>query len=255
MPAEATLPASARQRAPTCRVVVLLSGRGSNLEALLEAIRRWRLPAEVVGVISNRPDAGGLAIATAAGIATRCVDHRQHGDRAAFEAALMAAIDPLRPDLLLLAGFMRILTPDFVARYSPRLLNIHPSLLPDHRGLHTHERALARGDRLHGASVHVVIPELDAGPVIAQVSVPVLADDDAVSLAARVQQGEHLLYPTVLSWYTEGRLALPTAGQGTAALQLDGGPLPTPPWRFTLKALQQMQGGPSRSGGQRREES
>ncbi|MCC5888716.1 MAG: phosphoribosylglycinamide formyltransferase [Gammaproteobacteria bacterium] len=240
----------------TCRVVVLLSGRGSNLQALLAHIDRHVIDAEVVGVISNRPHAGGLAIAREAGITAACIDHRRYSnraegpsgnraegpsgnqaegqgaDRTSFEQVLGTTIDALAPDIVLLAGFMRILTPAFVRRYSPRLLNIHPSLLPDHRGLDTHARALARGDRIHGASVHVVTPELDAGPVIAQVVVPVLADDDPESLAARVQKGEHLLYPIVLAWYAEGRLDL-----GDGQIRLDAQALPETGLRFELDDL------------------
>lgn len=215
-----------------CRVVVLLSGRGSNLRALLQTIERRHIDADVVGVISNRPEAGGLAIAHEAGLTAACIDHREHGDRAAFERALSTTIDALHPDLLLLAGFMRILTPEFVRHYRGRLLNIHPSLLPDHRGLDTHARALARGDRIHGASVHVVTPELDAGPVIAQVVIPVQAGDDPDSLAGRVQQGEHRLYPTVLRWYADGRLVL-----GEEEVRLDGEILPATGKRFTLEEL------------------
>lgn len=216
----------------SCRVVILLSGRGSNLQAVLEHIERHDFAAEVVGVISNRPGAGGLAIAHAAGVSSACIDHREHGDRASFERVLSTTIDAFEPDLLLLAGFMRVLTPAFVRHYGARMLNIHPSLLPDHRGLDTHAKALARGDRWHGASVHVVTPELDAGPVIAQVVVPVLADDDPASLAARVQQGEHLLYPTVLEWYAAGRLIL-----DDEAVRLDGEVLPATGMRFALEDL------------------
>lgn len=235
----------------TCRVVVLLSGRGSNLEALLGSIDEHAIDAQVVGVISNRPNAGGLAIARAAGITTACIDHRQYrdrsggsdADRASFEQVLGTTIDALAPDIVLLAGFMRILTPTFVRRYSPRLLNIHPSLLPDHRGLDTHARALARGDRIHGASVHVVIPELDAGPVIAQVVVPVLASDDPAALAARVQRGEHMLYPTVLAWYAQGRLDL-----GGVPIRLDGQALPACGLRFDLDEIHATGGAAGRAG-------
>lgn len=213
----------------SCRVVVLLSGRGSNLQALLDHIAQHDIDAEVVGVISNRPGAGGLAIAHEAGVSTACLDHREHADRASFERVLSTTIDAFEPDLLLLAGFMRVLTPAFVRHYRARMLNIHPSLLPDHRGLDTHAKALARGDRSHGASVHVVTPELDAGPVIAQILVPVLAEDDPESLAARVQQGEHLLYPTVLTWYANGRLEL-----SDEAVRLDREVLPATGMRFAL---------------------
>ncbi len=213
----------------TTRVVVLLSGRGSNLAAILTHVRCGQIPATVVGVISNRPGAGGLAIARSAGITAACIDHRLHADRSGFETVLATTIDALQPDLILLAGFMRVLTPAFVERYSPRLLNVHPSLLPEHRGLDTHARALARGDREHGASVHVVVPELDAGPVIAQVAVPIRPEDDVAQLAARVQRGEHLLYPRVLEWYATGRLQL-----DQAQVRLDGRPLPERGARFRL---------------------
>lgn len=234
----------------SCRVVVLLSGRGSNLQALLTQIEQQAIDAEVVGVISNRPNAGGLAIARAAGITAACIDHRLYtgqagGDRTAFERVLATTIEALQPDLVLLAGFMRILSADFVRRFSPRLLNIHPSLLPDHRGLDTHARAIARGDRQHGASVHVVTPELDAGPVIAQVVVPVRADDAPETLAARVQQGEHLLYPMVLAWYAQGRLDL-----DSAPIRLDAQVLPEQGLRFAIDELTApMRTGPGRLHG------
>ena len=215
----------------TCRIAVLLSGRGSNLDAILQQVHQApEVPAQVVGVVSNRPAAGGLQRAAAAGVATCCVDHRAYPDRPAFEADLARALDSLQPDLLVLAGFMRILTPEFVTRYSPHLLNIHPSLLPAFRGLDTHARAIAAGHRQHGSSVHVVVPELDAGPVIAQVQVPIEEDDTPESLAARVQQGEHLLYPRVLQWYASGRLQL-TAD----AVQLDGRTLGAEGHRFRLQ--------------------
>lgn len=187
------------------------------------------MPAEVVGVVSNRPQAGGLGHARNAGIEACCVDHRVFADRPAFETALSAELDRLRPDLVVLAGFMRILTPAFVSRYSPHLLNIHPSLLPELRGLDTHARALAAGHRWHGASVHVVIPELDAGPVIAQVAVPVADSDSPATLANRVQQGEHLLYPRVLAWYAHKRLQLAPHN-----VTLDGQQLPATGRRFRL---------------------
>lgn len=200
------------------RIVVLLSGRGSNLSALIDAIHTpAAVPAQIVGVLSNRPGAAGLERASAAGIKASCVDHKAFIDRDTFERRLSSAIRTLEPDLLLLAGFMRILSADFVRRFSPHMLNVHPSLLPDHPGLGTHARALARGDREAGASIHVVIPELDSGPVLAQVSVPIEAGDDAPTLAARVLTGEHLLYPEVVRWVAEKRLKL-----DVAAPQLDG---------------------------------
>ncbi len=217
-----------------CRIVVLLSGRGSNLDAILQQVHQpTDVPARVVGVISNRPAAAGLERAAAAGVPAECVDHRAHPDRPTFERQLAATIDRLQPDLLVLAGFMRILTPTFVTRYSPALLNIHPSLLPDFRGLDTHARALAAGHAVHGTSVHVVVPELDAGPVIAQAQVPVLEEDDPERLAARVQRAEHLLYPQVLRWYAAGRLQL-----RPDSVRLDGALLPPRGHRFRLSATE-----------------
>jgi phosphoribosylglycinamide formyltransferase 1 len=183
-------------------IVVLISGRGSNMRALLDA----GLP--VSAVISNRADAEGLSLAAARGIATRVIEHRQHATRDAFDAALAAAIDSFAPRLVALAGFMRILTPSFVERYHGRLLNIHPSLLPAFPGLHTHERALAVGVKVHGCTVHFVTAELDHGPIVAQAAVPVRAGDDAVTLAARVLKQEHIVYPRAVRWFLEGKLAL-----------------------------------------------
>jgi phosphoribosylglycinamide formyltransferase 1 len=183
-------------------VVVLISGRGSNMGALLEA----GLP--VSAVISNRAEAEGLALAAGRGIATRVVEHRRHATREAFDTALAAEIDRFEPRLVALAGFMRILTPAFVARYRERLLNIHPSLLPAFPGLDTHERALAAGVKVHGCTVHFVTAELDHGPIVVQAAVPVLAGDDAASLAARVLQQEHVVYPRAVRWFLDGRLTL-----------------------------------------------
>ena len=183
-------------------IVVLISGRGSNMRALLEA----GLP--VSAVISNRADAEGLAAAAARGIATRVVEHRQYATRDAFDAALADAIDAFAPRLVALAGFMRIFTPGFVSRYDGRMLNIHPSLLPAFPGLHTHEKALAAGVKVHGCTVHFVTPELDHGPIVAQAAVPVLAGDDAAALAARVLKQEHIVYPRAVRWFLEGKLAL-----------------------------------------------
>ena len=183
-------------------IVVLISGRGSNMRALLDA----GLP--VNAVISNRADAEGLSLAAARGVETRVVEHRRHATREAFEAALAAEIDRFAPRLIALAGFMRILTPGFAARYAGRLLNIHPSLLPAFPGLHTHERALAAGVKVHGCTVHFVTAELDHGPIVVQAAVPVLADDDAARLAARVLEQEHLVYPRAVRWFLDGRLEL-----------------------------------------------
>ncbi|MBL8470121.1 phosphoribosylglycinamide formyltransferase [Methyloversatilis discipulorum] len=185
-------------------VVILISGRGSNMRSIVEA----GLAANVRAVISNRPDAGGLAYARERGIATAVVDHTQYPDRVAFDQALAAEIDRHTPDLIVLAGFMRILTPGFVEHYAGRMINIHPSLLPAFTGLHTHRRAIEAGCRIAGVTVHFVTGELDGGPIIAQAAVPVLADDDETTLAARVLAQEHLIYPRVVRWFLEGRLTL-----------------------------------------------
>lgn len=184
------------------RVVVLISGRGSNLRALVEAA----IP--VTAVVSNRPDAAGLAFAAAHGIATAVVDHQAFSDRDSFDAALARSIDVYAPDLVVLAGFMRVLTAGFVRRFAGRLMNIHPSLLPAFPGLDTHARALAAGAKLHGCSVHFVTEALDAGPIIAQAAVPVLDDDSPETLAARVLRQEHRLLPAAVRWFLEGRLAV-----------------------------------------------
>ena len=189
------------------KLVILISGRGSNMEAVVRACARERWPAQVAAVIASRPDAAGLAFAASQGIATAVVDHRQYPDREAFDAALAAQIDSFAPDLVLLAGFMRVLTAGFVDRYAGRMLNIHPSLLPSFPGLKTHQQALDAGVRLHGASVHFVTSQLDHGPIVAQAAVPVLAGDDAATLAARVLAAEHILYPRAVRWFVEGRLA------------------------------------------------
>ena len=183
-------------------VVVLISGRGSNMRALLDA----GLP--VGAVISNRADAEGLKLASARGVATGVVEHRAHATREAFDAALAEQIERHRPRLVALAGFMRILTPGFVARFRERMLNIHPSLLPAFPGLDTHERALAAGVKVHGCTVHFVTAELDHGPIVAQAAVPVRSGDAAAALAARVLELEHVIYPRAVRWFLEGRLAL-----------------------------------------------
>jgi phosphoribosylglycinamide formyltransferase-1 len=205
------------------RIAVLISGRGSNLDSILRACAAGTVPAQVVQVISNRPGAAGLDLAAAAGVPTAVVDHKQFVDRAAFEQALDAQLATAPGDLIVLAGFMRVLTPGFVARHSGRLINIHPSLLPQFPGLDTHARALAAGAREHGASVHFVTAAVDGGPVIAQIRVPVRVDDTPETLAARVLAAEHQLYPTVIGWYAQGRLAL-TGEQ----LQFDGLQLAAP---------------------------
>lgn len=190
------------------KLVILISGRGSNMEAIVRACAQERWPAEIAAVIANRPDAAGLAFAASHGVATAVVDHRSFDGRDSFDAALAAEIDRFSPDLVVLAGFMRILTPEFVRRYEGRLLNIHPSLLPSFKGIHTHQQALDAGVALHGASVHFVIPELDSGAIVAQGAVPVRAGDDAAALARRVLTVEHVLYPRAVRWFVEGRLRL-----------------------------------------------
>lgn len=186
------------------RIVVLISGRGSNLRALLDA----HLPAKFAAVISNVPDAGGLAIASAHGIPTVVIDHREYTERATFDAALAAEIDRYAPDLVALAGFMRVLTPSFVQRYAGRILNIHPSLLPAFTGLHTHRRALAAGVRVHGCTVHFVTADLDHGPIVIQAAVAVQPHDTEETLASRVLEQEHRIYCQAVRWYCEGRLHL-----------------------------------------------
>ena len=198
------------------RIVVLISGRGSNFEALARAA----LPASLVAVISNTPEARGLTIAAALGIATAVVDHRTHTRREDFEAALAAQIDRCEADLVVLAGFMRMLTPRFVTRYEGRILNIHPSLLPAFPGLHTHRRALEAGVRIHGCTVHFVTPSLDAGPIVIQAAVPVLPDDTEETLAARVLDEEHRIYPQAVRWFCERRLTLTSEGK----VRIDGEP-------------------------------
>lgn len=189
-------------------VVVLISGNGTNLQAIIDAQQRGELPIEIRAVISNRADAFGLERARRAGIATNVVEHTRFASRAEFDHALQTQIDATGAQLIILAGFMRILTPEFVQHYSGRLLNIHPSLLPKHRGLRTHAAALAAGDAQHGASVHFVSTELDGGPVIAQARVPIHADDTATTLAERVRTQEQIIYPLVIGWYASGRLRL-----------------------------------------------
>ena len=188
------------------RCVVLISGRGTNLSAILKATADADYPAEIVAVISNKPEATGLLLAQRAGVATEVVPSQGVTDRDVYDQALLAAIDRHQPDLVILAGFMRILTPGFVAHYAGRMINIHPSLLPSFTGMHTHQRALDAGVHVHGCTVHFVTAELDHGPMIAQAVVPVYADDDAPKLAARVLKEEHRIYPAAVRWFAEGRL-------------------------------------------------
>ena len=203
-------------------IVILISGRGSNMEAIVRACAAEGWPARIAAVISNRPDAVGLAFAAAHGIATAVVDHKAFGPgdagRAAFDAELQRVIDGFVPDLVVLAGFMRILTPGFTAHYAGRMLNIHPSLLPAFTGLHTHRRALEMGCRFAGATVHFVTAELDHGAIVAQAVAPVLPDDDEAALSARVLKLEHRMYPAAVRWFVQGELAL----EGGRVRQLRG---------------------------------
>lgn len=186
----------------SCRVVVLLSGRGSNFQAIVAA----QLPIDIVAVISNRPQTAGLAFARERGLNAIALDHTAHEDRDAFDARLAEEIERHQPDLVVLAGYMRILSPAFIARFEDRLLNVHPSLLPAFPGLKTHERALAEGVKIHGCTVHFVTAQLDHGPIVIQAAVPVHADDTPAVLAARVLAQEHLVYPQAIRWFAEGRL-------------------------------------------------
>lgn len=187
-------------------IVVLVSGSGSNLQAIIDSIAAGHLKARIAGVLSNKADAYGLVRAQQAGIATAVLAHTGYADRESFDAAMMAKIDDWQPDVVVLAGFMRILTPGFVQHFEGRLVNIHPSLLPKYKGLHTHQRALENGDSEHGCSVHFVSAELDGGPVIGQAVVPVLPGDNEALLTERVHKSEHRLYPEVLVLMADGRL-------------------------------------------------
>jgi phosphoribosylglycinamide formyltransferase 1 len=188
------------------RIVILISGRGSNMRSIIDACLAEGWPANVVAVISNRPDAAGLAFAAQLGIATLVLDHKAFATRDAFDAALAQAIDAHAPDLVVLAGFMRILGPDCVRRYEGRMFNIHPSLLPAFPGLHTHRRAIEAGCKIAGATVHFVTAQLDHGPIVLQAAVPVLPSDDEDSLSERVLAKEHVIYPRAVRWFAEGQL-------------------------------------------------
>jgi phosphoribosylglycinamide formyltransferase 1 len=190
------------------RVVVLISGSGSNLQALINGRDAGNLPIDLVCVISNRPEVFGLTRAKNANIPTAIIDHTHFADRGGFDGALMKMIDSYSPDLVVLAGFMRILTPEFTQHYLGKMLNIHPSLLPKFQGLHTHQRALDAGETQHGVTVHFVTAELDGGPAVVQACVPILAGDDAKTLATRVQQQEHIIYPLAVKWFAEGLLTM-----------------------------------------------
>lgn len=217
MPAAAPLP-----------VVVLISGSGSNLQAIIDAQRDGRLPITLPAVISNKAEAYGLTRAREAGIEAEVLSHKDFPSREDYDRRLMALIDRHRPGLVVLAGFMRILSTTFVEHYQGRLINIHPSLLPDFRGLHTHERVIERGVKQHGCSVHFVTPELDAGPVIVQARVPVLADDTPATLAARVQTQEHRIYPLAVKWIAEGRVWMRDGGIYKDGVRLDSPPVLDP---------------------------
>ncbi|HET9976765.1 MAG TPA: phosphoribosylglycinamide formyltransferase [Burkholderiaceae bacterium] len=188
------------------RIVILISGRGSNMQRVVEASAAEAWPARVVAVISNRPGAGGLEYAQRRGIATAVVDHKAFASREAFDAALMQAIDAHAPDLVVMAGFMRVVGAEFARHYEGRMLNIHPSLLPAFPGLHTHRRAIEAGCKLAGATVHFVTPALDHGPIVIQAAVPVLPGDDEVALAERVLAREHVIYPRAVRWFVSGQL-------------------------------------------------
>lgn len=203
------------------RLAVLISGSGTNLQAILDAIGNGALSAQVAVVLSNSATAGGLQRAVTAGIPTVTLDHRSYPDRDSFDQAMIRELDRFEPDTVVLAGFMRILTSSFVRHYAGRLINIHPSLLPRHKGLHTHRRALEAGDPEHGCSVHFVTEELDGGPLIAQARFAVAANDTEESLSKQVQAREHVLYPRVLEWRARGRLTLEPQG-----VMLDGKPIP-----------------------------
>ncbi len=203
------------------RIVVLVSGEGSNLQALIDASQQGRVYAKLSAVFSNKASAFGLERAQSAGIPAHALDVKSYADRAAFDAALADAIDAYNPDLVVLAGYMRVLDAKFVQRFAGRMLNIHPSLLPKYPGLHTHRQAIENRDETHGTSVHFVTEQLDGGPVILQAKVPVFSDDTEQDLIERVQTQEHSIYPLVISWFVDGRLQL-KKGQAF----LDGNPLP-----------------------------
>ena len=215
---QASLPSEPPEKT---RIVILISGSGSNMTAIADEISRGSMDAEVSAVICNVPEAAGIQKARDRDLETQVIDHRNFTSREEFDLNLMRAIDDYSPDLIVLAGFIRILTPDFVRRYEGRMLNIHPSLLPAYQGLHTHQRALDAGDQKHGVTVHFVTEILDDGPNVIQAVVPVLDGDDATSLQKRVQLQEHIIYPIAVKWFVEGRLTM----VGNTAL-MDGQPLP-----------------------------
>jgi phosphoribosylglycinamide formyltransferase-1 len=204
-------------------IAILISGRGSNMRVIAERAAAGSLPVDVRVVVSDQPAAEGLQTAAALNIATRVLVPREFADRPSYDRALVQLLEQYQPQLIVLAGFMRILTPHFIGAFANRILNVHPSLLPQYRGLHTHRRALEAGEKLHGVSVHFVTEELDGGPVVLQAEVPVLAEDSEKTLSARVQQAEHRIYPQAIDWFARGRLLL---SDGRA--WLDGKPLDAP---------------------------
>ncbi|MEH6577857.1 MAG: phosphoribosylglycinamide formyltransferase [Amphritea sp.] len=208
-------------------IVVLISGSGSNLQAIIDAIDCGRIHGRISAVVSNKPDVFGLERANKAGIPQRVINHKEYAERETFDAAMQECIDQYQPDLVILAGFMRILTPEFVRHYQGKILNIHPSLLPKFRGLHTHQRALEAGDKVHGCTVHFVTEELDGGPLAIQAPIPVLANDTENTLQQRVHLSEHQIYPLAVEWFCSGKLAH-TSGQ----VQLDGTTLPPEGFQF-----------------------
>lgn len=210
------------------KLVILISGGGSNLQAFIDAVEQQTLNAKIALVISNKPSVKGLERAQAAHISTAVLEHTGFPDRTTFDRALIALIDRQQPDAVILAGFMRILTAEFVSHYEGKLFNIHPSLLPKYPGLHTHQRALDNGDTEAGASVHFVVPELDAGPLVIQARVPVFVGDDANTLAHRVLEQEHNIYPLAIRWFLESRLRLSSKGA-----ELDGALLPPQGFTYT----------------------
>ena len=204
-------------------IAVLISGRGTNMRVIAERAAAGTLPVDVRVVISDQPAAEGLKTAAALNIATRVLEPREFADRPSYDQALVQTLEEYRPKLIVLAGFMRILTPRFIGAFAGRILNVHPSLLPKYRGLHTHRRVLEAGEALHGVSVHFVTEELDGGPVVLQTEVPILPGDSEQTLSARVQQGEHRIYPQAIDWFARGRLLWK---DGRA--WLDGKPLDAP---------------------------
>jgi len=209
----------------TKRIVVLISGSGSNLQAIIDNCQNGSIAGSVVGVISNRPDVFGLERASSSDIANQVIDHKAYGSREEYDQVLRQAIDTYQPDILVLAGFMRILTPAFVQYYQGKMLNIHPSLLPKYQGLNTHQRAIDAGDDVHGVSVHFVTEELDGGPVILQAKVPIFERDSCDDLAARIHQQEHRIYPLVVGWMCQDRLLM-SQQENEFSAQLDGIILP-----------------------------